>query len=318
MSPSNKTQYDQFCKEVLVPAYNHPWWLDAVCGASHWDVALGYSKKGELAAALPYHLRRIKGIPFLLTPPLTPYLGLWRFSAYTAFTPADQFTFDRQIIPQLLEQLPSHWGHIQKLHSGTQNWMPFLWQGFQAQLRYHFVVPDLSDMEAVRRRFNRSVKYSVKTGGKVLALEESTDLEALISIIEHTFDRQGLTAPITLPLLRRMDEAARAQGKVQLLFARHKDGSLHSGVYLMHTQATTYPITAGNGPGARDSGAFPWLMWQAMRQAAVHGSQQFNFCGSTMPNVAPVLNGFRAVPMPYFEIYRARYNWATPFLQWLL
>ncbi|MEQ8706250.1 MAG: GNAT family N-acetyltransferase [Phaeodactylibacter sp.] len=313
-----KSAYQEFCRDHAVPAFNHPWWLDAICGPDNWGVALAEDKKGELAAALPCHIRRIKGIPFLLTPPLTPYLGLWRYQAYDAFTPADQFTFDRQVIPQLLEQLPGHWGHIQKLHPQTQNWMPFLWQGFQAQLRYHFFIPDLSDLDAVHRQFNRSVKYSIKEGEKVLALEESTDLSALMSIIEHTFDRQGLTAPVTMPLLQRMDEAARAQGEVQLLFARHKEGRLHSGVYLMHTQGVTYPITAGNGNGARDSGAFPWLMWQSIQAAAAHGSQQWNFCGSTMPNVAPLLNGFRAVPVSYFEIYRARYPRATPLLQWLL
>lgn len=315
---SSKSAYEQFCREHTVPAYNHSWWLDAVCGAENWGVALAENKKGELAAALPYYFRRIKGIPFLLTPPLTPYLGIWRYKAYDSLSPADQFTFDRQIIPQLLAQLPGHWGHIQKLHHSTQNWMPLLWKGFQAQLRYHFIIPDLSDPEAVRRRFNRSVKYSVKEGEKVLVPEESTDLSALVSIIEHTFDRQGLTAPVTLPLLECMDQAARLNGEVQLLMARYQDGTFHSGVYLMHTQGVTYPITAGNGKGARESGAFPWLMWQSMLAGAGRGSRAFNFCGSTMPNVAPVLNGFRAIPIPYFEIYRARYSWATPFLQWLL
>jgi hypothetical protein len=318
MKSSSKTAYKSFCTDHAVPAFNHPWWLDAVCGPDNWGVALAEDKKGELAAALPYHTRRIKGISFLLTPPLTPYLGLWRYQAYDALTPADQFTFDRQVIPLLLEQLPGHWGHIQKLHHGTRNWMPLLWKGFQAQLRYHFVVSGLSDRETVRRRFNRSVKYSIKEGAKVLALEESTDLSALVSIIEHTFDRQGLAAPVTLSLLQQMDGPARKFGHVQLLLARHQDGTVHSGVYLMHTEGVTYPITAGNGKGARDSGAFPWLMWQSMQAGADRGSGSFNFCGSTMPNVAPVLNGFRAIPIPYFEIYRARYTWATPFLQWLL
>lgn len=318
MEFSSKTAYQEFCTAQPVPAYNHPWWLDAVCGADNWNVALAEDKKGVRTAALPYHVRRVKGIPFLLTPPLTPYLGIWRYQAYGSLSPADQFTFDRQVIPRLLKQLPGHWGHIQKLHHGTQNWMPLLWQGFQAQLRYHFIIPDLSDLETVRRRFNRSVKYSIKEGEKMLALEESTDLGALMAIIEHTFDRQGLTAPVSLPLLERMDKAARKNAEVQLLLARHEDGTLHSGVYLLHTQGVTYPITAGNGKGARQSGAFPWLMWQSMRAGASYGSHSFNFCGSTMPNVAPLLNGFRAIPVPYFEVYRARYAKATPFLQWLL
>lgn len=318
MAYSNKTVYQDFCQNNKVPDFNHPWWLDAVCGADQWGVAIGYDKKGVVAAVLPYHIRKAKGLSLLLSPPLTPYLGLWRYTTYDTLSTADQFTFDRQVIPRLLEQLPGHWGHIQKLHPGTQNWMPFLWAGFQSQLRYHFVVRGLSDLDTVRRQFNRSVKYSVKEGEKVLMLEESTNLKALVSIIEHTFDRQGLTAPVTLSLLQRMDEAARASGNVQLLLARHKDGSLHSGVYLMHSHGVTYPMTAGNGEGARESGAFPWLMWKSFGQGAANGSEAFNFCGSTMPNVAPVLNGFRAVPVPYFEIYRARYHWATPFLQWLL
>lgn len=318
MPQSTKEIYQQFCADQGVPAFNHPWWLDAACGPGQWDVALWYDKKGVLAAALPYHLRRVRGFSFLLNPPLTPYLGLWRYTDYAAASPAAQFTFDRQAIPQLLEQLPAHFGQVQKLSPDTKNWMPFLWEGFQSQLRYHFVIPDLSDLEAVRRRFNRSVKYSIKEGAKVLELEESTDLPAMARLLTHTFDRQGMTAPVTRSLLERMSRAVVEQGQGQLLFARHRDGRLHSGVYLLHTQGATYPITAGNGPGARGSGAFPWLMWQSFRQGAAWGSRQFNFLGSTMPNVAPVLNGFRALPVPYFEIYRARYHWATPFLQWLL
>lgn len=317
MATAEKKAYESFCQEAGVPDFNRAWWLDAVCGPKQWGVALAEDKRGKLAAALPYFKSKLLGLPSLRQPPIMPYMGVWRYPDYQRASVADRFTLDRKLVPQLLEQLPKAVLHTQKLHPSTDNWMPFLWAGYQQQLRYHFIMPQLADLQDVYRKFNRSVRNSVKQGSKQLDLVEEADIERLYSLLTTTFDRQGLALPLTFALVKQLEAAVQQYGKRQILFARHKDGAYHSGVYLVHTQGVSYPLMAGNGPGSRDSGSFQYLMWECFRQSAAY-SERFNFLGSIMPNVAPGLNGFRAVPAPYFEIYRTWPGWLTPFAQWLI
>lgn len=318
MGSADLQTYIAFCESANVPDFNRPWWLDAVCGPANWGVAMAKDKKGEPAAALPYFKSSVKGLPALRQPAIMPYMGLWRYAAYQEASVAKRFTQDRQLTPRLLEQLPKVLLHTQKLHPATENWLPFFWAGYQQQLRYHFIVPQLQDEQALYRSFNRSVKYSITHGPEQLEIVERDDVEPLFHLLTETFDRQGLSLPITLPLVKRLDEAVRQHGNRQLLFAQHKEsGAYHSGVFLLHTAGASYPLMAGNGPGSRETGAFQYLMWECFRRSAAY-SQQFNFLGSVMPNVAPGLNGFRAVPVPYFEIYRAWPQVLTPFVQWLI
>lgn len=309
--------YEAFCAAANVPAFNQPWWLDAVCGVGGWGAVVSSNHKEDAFAAWPYCKKSKWGLNLLLTAPLTPYMGIWRSPGYEDMPPAHQFTFDRQVMPGLAKGLPPHAAQIQKLSPATWNWMPLSWEGYQAQLRYHFLVEGLSDEAGRYRQLNRSVKSAIKQGDKQLVLERPASVSALAGLIAYTFDRQGLQAPVTTEVLSRMAGAVADHGTGQLLLARHKDGTLHSGVYILHTQGISYAISAGNGPGSRASGAFPWLMWQAFRESAPY-SHTFNFCGSTMPNVAPLLNGFRARQVPYFEVYRARLPRATPLLQYLI
>ncbi|HKK79810.1 MAG TPA: GNAT family N-acetyltransferase [Phaeodactylibacter sp.] len=318
MGSAEQQTYGAFCESANVPDFNRPWWLDVVCGPGNWGVAMAEDKKGEIAAALPYFKSKVKGLPALRQPPLMPYMGLWRYPAYQQASVAKRFTLDRQLIPQLLKQLPRVVLHTQKLHPSTVNWLPFYWAGYQQQLRYHFIVPQLQDEQALYRNFNRSVKYSITHGPEQLEIVEGEDVASLFSLLTDTFDRQGLSLPITLDLVKRLDEAVQHNGRRQLLFAQHKgSGALHSGVFLLHTAGVSYPLMAGNGPGSRQTGAFQYLMWSCFRESAAY-SRKFNFLGSVMPNVAPGLNGFRAVPIPYFEIYRAWPKALSPFVQWLI
>lgn len=317
MDATAKDRYAAFCLSAQVPAYNQAWWLDAICGPQNWGVALAADKRGELAAALPYFQHTAKGLPTLLTPPLTPYMGPWFYPAFEQADTAKQFTLGRQLVPALLEQLPKHRLHFQKLQPGVRNWMPFQWAGFRQNLRYHFVLPELGDGQQLYRQFNRSVKYSITHAKDTLSVEASEDAGLLFGLMSHTFDRQGLSLPVSRALLQRMMQAVGQQGNGELLLARHKDGNCHSALFLLHSQGTTYTIAGGNGPGSRDSGAFAYLAWESMLRSAAH-SHTFNFCGSTMPNIAAWLNGFRAQLLPYFELYRAQPTWASPLLQYWL
>jgi hypothetical protein len=317
MGVEERQAYEAFCESAQVPDYNRPWWLDAVCGKEGWGVAMAKDKRGEWAAALPYFKSSLKGLPALRQPPLMPYMGLWRYPDYASSSTAKRFTFDRQVVPELLEQLPKVVLHSQKLHHTTENWLPFYWAGYQQQLRYHFIVLQLKDEQALYRSFNRSVKYSITHGPEQLEMVQSEAIEHLFELLTQMYDRQGLTLPITMPLVKKIYEAVQTHGQGELLFARHKDGTMHSGAFLLHTAGVSYPLIAGNGPGSRESGAFQYLMWTCMQRSAAH-SDTFNFLGSMMPNVAPGLNGFRAVPVPYFEVYRAWPKGLTPLVQWLI
>jgi len=62
-------------KENSIPLFCQDWWMDAVC-LDEWDVLL-VEEKGQIVAALPYHLRKKLGFRCIVQPQLTQYNGIW-------------------------------------------------------------------------------------------------------------------------------------------------------------------------------------------------------------------------------------------------
>ena len=71
----NKETYRQFCeREKSLPIFSQPWYLDMVCGEKNWDVLI-VRKGTDIAASMPYQLKRQFGFQLARMPKLTGYLG---------------------------------------------------------------------------------------------------------------------------------------------------------------------------------------------------------------------------------------------------
>lgn len=297
-----KDKYRILCqKEPSIDLPGRDWWLDAVAGAHAWDVVV-VEKNGEIVASLPYVLHKKLGFRIILMPPLTPGLGVWiRYPEGQKY--ASRLSYEIKVCDELIEQLPAFHRFHQRFQHRFTNWLPFYWRGFEQTTRYHYIIPNLSDLETVFAEFRENIRREIRKAQKRVRIYENDDPEKLYHLIHKTFERQNLPVGFSLEFLERIAAACRLRNCCKILFAEDARGRLHSGLLLVWDQQMAYYLQGGNDPDLRNSGAASLLMWEAIQFAATV-TQQFNFAGSMIPAIERYFRGFGAVQTPYFAIYK--------------
>jgi hypothetical protein len=302
LANADRERYRVLCDQRSdIPLFQQAWWLDACCGHDGWDVALSFSD-GQIAGALPYIAKRRVGFTILTQPSLTQFLGPWIAPATTK--PGEQLGREKDIMGELLDQLPQYSYYSQGWSPTVTNWLPFYWAGFKQTLHYTYVISDLSDEQAIWANLQSNIRGYIRKAQKLsIRLQENPSLDAFIAVNDKTFARQGLATPYSSAYLRRVDQACAQRGQRRILLAEDAQGRVHAGAYLVWDQHKTYYLASGGDPDLRNSGAASYCLWQAI-QFARTVSKSFDFEGSMMEPVERFFRGFGAQQVPYFRITR--------------
>ncbi|HRI58100.1 MAG TPA: hypothetical protein PK228_00165, partial [Saprospiraceae bacterium] len=158
-----KTRYADFCQNNYIPLHLQPWWLDAVCGESAWDVSLSINGSGAITGVWPYYLQRRFGQSFVRQPPLTSYGGPWLvYPDHPKFRSLKRSEFEKMVFDELIKHLPKTVFFQQNMHPDVQNWLPLCWAGFRQTTRYTYIFKDLSDLEKTKAGFKNTLRTDLK------------------------------------------------------------------------------------------------------------------------------------------------------------
>lgn len=306
----NKPAYQQFLQQHDLPIFFQDWWLDAVCKNGSWDVALAYKKDGQICGVLPYHLTKMKGRQVIVPPMLTPQTGIWIIYPPT-INHTKRFTYEKRIIEELLQQLPSVTYYVQNFSPLFRNGQPLYWLGYQNHLRYSYRLNDLHDLDSVQQKFAGRLRRTLRKAAEKVSIKVSTDLRALYTVNQKTFERQNLPVPYSFDFLKRIDAATKSRQQRTIYLATDDAGELHAGLYIVWDNDTTYNLVAGGDPNFRQSGAMQLLLWRAIQDAATR-DHIFDFEGSMLENVAFSFQSYGAELTPYLRFYKPKNRfWAT-------
>lgn len=302
MNLSQKEKYRQLSEtesSIHLPARG--WWLDAVAGVDNWDVAI-VEKNEEIVAALPYILVQKAWFKIIKMPKLTPGLGLWlKYPDGQKY--ATKLAYEMKLIDELIDQLPHFHRFHQRFHHGFTNWLPFFWRGFEQTTRYHYIIPDLSNVENVFNNFRDNIRREIRKAQKSLKITSGNDVDKLYDLINLTYARQNLPVDFSKNVLRNIVNACDQRSCQKIFFAEDSDGNLHASLILVWDENMAYYLQGGNHPDLRNSGAASLVMWEAIQFASTV-TQQFNFAGSMIPSIERFFRGFGATQVPYFSIYK--------------
>jgi hypothetical protein len=294
MTPTEK--YRIFCaEETSIPFFSRPWWLDAVCGVDNWNVVL-VEKSGHICASLPYYQPRPN---HLAMPPLTQTMGPWIRRSTAKY--ARQLAQQKDILTQLIDQLPAFDSFQQNFHYSISNWLPFYWKGFNQTTRYTYVLEKLVDPDAIWNGFLDNIRSDIRKARKIVSIKSDLNIEAFLDLNALTFQRQGRELPYNRDLVRRLDIACSEQHARRIFYAQDDDGLLHAAVYLVWDENSAYYLMGGGNPGLRNSGATSLCMWKAI-QFASRVTRKFDFEGSMIESVERYFRAFGAKQIPYFSI----------------
>lgn len=282
--------------------YCRRWWLQAVA-PDRWQI-LSVTKKNHLQAAWPIVTQTRRGRTDVLMPPMTQKLGILFPPADPRRKYAEQLSSEHQLIEKLIEQLPGSGSFEHSFHENFTNHLPFYWHRFTQTTRYTYILPDLADLDTVWNGFRTSARTAIRRCRENdLKVIDDLDFEQLLDLNDLTFRRQGLAAPVPRDVLRRIDQACRANAGRKVFAARDARGRLHAALYLVHADRVAYYLMLGSDPALRASNASTLLLWEAIRFAATV-ADRFDFEGSMMRNVEASLRDLGARQVRYSLIRR--------------
>ncbi|MDO9384674.1 MAG: GNAT family N-acetyltransferase [Hyphomicrobiaceae bacterium] len=300
---TTRDRYRELCADRLdVPLFQQAWWLDATCGVEGWNVALSL-RDGRIVGALPFADTRRFGLRVLTQPALTQFLGPW--IAPTTAKTAERLGREKDILEELIAQLPPYAHYSQAWNTSMTNWLAFHWAGFNQTTRYTYVIDNLCDEATVWSRFQSKVRGDVRKAGLRFSvrLRAEPTLDAFVAVNNKTFERQGICVPYSRGYLARLDEVCASRGQRKIFLAEDADGRVHAGAYIVWDSDRAYYLAGGGDPDLRNSGATSYCLWEAIRFAATV-SRTFDFEGSMMEPVERFFRGFGAEQVPYFHLTR--------------
>ena len=301
--PGNKTRYLNFCQTHPVPLHGQPWWLDAVCGPTYWDVCVTENAAGEITGSWPYFLAKWAGLQMIRPAPLTTYGGPWlHYPANPDFKRSSRYDFEQKTCAALLPQLPRTALIQQNLYPGLTNGLPFHWAGFQLRTRYtyrfeqvHTDWPEQVSSGARKKIRQAAADYSVEMSDRF------DDLWPLYLASCYRRKRK----PVSESRLRQLDAVASEHQARHIFVARHRQsGRIQSVQYLTRDHSSAYGLLSGFDPDVPLNHANYLLYGQVLDFCAAH-NLAFDFEGSMDAGVSHVFQEMGATCTPYLQIWKS-------------
>jgi len=297
----SKTLYRELCaNEDLIPLFSKDWWLDAVVGIDRWDVALVF-RDGKIIASMPYIIKNRFGLQLCTLPELTQYLGPWIKPSQAKY--AKMLGQQKDIMTDLIEQLPRFDYFLQNWDYKQTNWLPFYWKGFQQTTNYTYVIDDMSSLDVVWSNFQEKIRTDIKksTNRYNLTFLDNPSIDDFIRLNKKVYERKNIKSPHSEQTFINLDKACAPRNARKIFIAVDEDGRPHAGVYIVWDKNSAYYLLSGSDPELRNSGATSLCLWEAIRFASTV-TKEFNFEGSMIEPVERFVRGFGAKQKLVFNI----------------
>jgi len=292
---------DNLCKDDI-PCVNsffeQPWWLDTVAPGQWREIVI---KRGEdVALRFPYVIKKENGFTSISMPSVTQTLGPW-------FKPlkgkhSSQLSLQKELMTELIQQLPPHDSFNQRFHHSITNWLPFYWKGFSQSTRYTYIIEDLTNLDRVWEEMKSNIRNKIRKAEKSgITVVRTDDIETFLDLNELTFKRQGLSLPFSRDFIRRLNSACVKKNARQIYITYGPDGRPQTGLFCVRDGHATYNLLQGGDPGLRNSGANVLAMWESIKDAS-EVCKAYDFEGSMIEPIEEFFHSFGALQKPYFEI----------------
>lgn len=280
--------------------FQEPWWLEAV-SPGKWD-AVEITENSEVSGWFPFIFEKRFGLRMLNQPALTQTLGPW--VSDNNDSKFEKISREHSILKQLINKLPRFDHFHQRFNPVLTNLLSFQWEGFQQNTRYTYVLEDIQDIE---NNFNQLVgkqRSAIRTASRKLKVVEDVDIDTILDLATHTFERQGRNLPYPRDLLHRIDEAVRSNGFRVAITVVDEYGEIHSAGYVVGDSRRAYLLVTGQNPKFRGSGSGELMHWELIKAASAHTSV-FDFEGSMLEGVERFYRRFNSTQVTYSSIEKS-------------
>jgi lipid II:glycine glycyltransferase (peptidoglycan interpeptide bridge formation enzyme) len=296
----NKTLYQQFSEqEKELPLFLKYQWFNTLYNDKDWDVAI-VEKGGEVVAVLPYVVSKKKSFKLISPQFLSPYQGVWmKYPKGQKY--ASKISYEKEVINELIEQLPKVDSFKQNFLPGFTNWMPFYWKGFNQTTRYTYILQDISNTKDVFANFKENIRREIRKAEKALTIKSFDNIEIMHQMKMDYHQNNIDEYPVTLKRLSMIYDFCKENNCGELLIAEDKDKNIHSLLLYVWDNECAYYLNGVTNLLYKTSGSMSLLLWEAIQKSSAK-TKAFNFEGSMLEPVERYFRAFGGEQTPYFEI----------------
>ncbi|HEY7476702.1 MAG TPA: GNAT family N-acetyltransferase [Actinomycetota bacterium] len=263
-------------------------------------IEVGSSGSSSLTATV-YAGRRGR----LVQPPNTPYTPI-EFVAPEGSKARRRAALWLELADQLAEGMRSRGvAGLLPLHPTIVDVRPWQWRGFEAQLRYTFILRFPLRLDEQGRIIRRRIRQAQDLG---VTCRSETDNDPILACLRATEQRQGFAYGLS------EQDLALARGLIgddHLLMytAALPNGDVLSARIVLHRPgALALDWVAGTTEPGLASGASKFLLQHVLTDLEARGSAGLDFCGANIRSVANEKSewGGTLVPYPTVSLFGAR------------
>lgn len=299
---TNKEIYRSYCQHnETVLIFHQPWWLDAVCGDTNWDVSLSLDKEGHIQGALPFFSQRKFGFLLLRQAILTPYMGPIINYPRAQKKLAYKYAHEKKVVDDLVKGLPEYSYFNQHCDPSFTNGQAFYWNGIQQENYYTYKINLDRDYKDIEKEFEGRVRTDIRKADTRLKFIETEDVDLFYQLNKKSFDHQQIDVPYSIDLLKRLDEVLKTKNKRHIHIIQDEQGVPYAGAYLIKDAGVVYTLMIGSDPQLRKNGAVAMLISKIILKYKSEVGE-LDFCGSMIEKFQRIFRSFGARQVPYLKI----------------
>lgn len=300
---SNKEKYRQLCeRHSEVPLFAQYWWMEAICAGKTWDVLL-VEEDGVVLGALPYLLVRKYFFKFILQPIFSNNNGV-HFFYPEGMDEQGKDAFEHRVCERILSQLEGmglDW-YMQYFDPAFRMEELFASRGYGISDRVTYVIPDISDLDGLFKRFTSSKQRHIRKAERNgLQVGWDMDVSAFYDFHSEALRLRGRkninSRMVEENLCRRAIE--RGQGKI--ITIHDGEGNIHSALFFVWDEHSAYYLIPAIHPKYKASGASTLMVWRTL-QFLQGKTCSFDFEGSMDPQIANSYKQFATEKVIYRQV----------------
>lgn len=282
--------------------FEQPWWLETVA-PGRWREAV-VRENGEVIARLPYVVYKGRMGERVGMPKLTQTLGAWIDPRIRQRVNGNKQLYrEKEIINQLMAQLPEKRPVSICLDSANRYVLPYRWLGFRIEPTFSYRISDLRDLDGVYARFDKSTRQTIRSAGRKLFISRESDVQLLWKLLDITFKHQKRSIPLDQTMVKRIVEESCKRDQGLMLSAMDERGNCHSMSFFIYDERICYNLLSGSDPAYRSSGAQSLVIWEGI-QFAAKNSNVFDFEGSMVEGIENFFRRFGGEMVTNYRITR--------------
>lgn len=288
-------------------AFQATWWYRA--WAMEPTVKVLRDSQGQITAGICYATGRRFGTRAMVRPPCTAGNG----PVFTAPPNEGHYrtiTHAKEMALLAIHSLPQLGFYDIRLRPADTDVMPYLWNGFETQVGYTYVIP-LSQKDqwveaaakSTRKEIRRALRDVPEQGYRI---EENPAASAMLPLIQDTINAKGFR-------VGKLEQRFAAWWQAVLdhqtgcgFLLRDKEGNAMAADILIWDQHTAYSILGGIRADLRKGSRVGTILLERMISEAHRRGLDFDFEGSALPGVERFMRSFGGELRPMYRVYKLK------------